>query len=57
MKKRMYNDNIKQAVFENACDCLCYGYGMSYLNKLNLTDDETKEIWKAAIKYLSNSEN
>lgn len=52
MIKRKYEDNTKEAVYENSIDCLVYGYGFSYLNKCGLTDAEAKVIWNEAIKTL-----
>lgn len=48
MNKIRYSDLIKQAVYENSCDCIKYGYGFSYLNKCGLHDLEAKSIWKQA---------
>ena len=43
----------RQACFENACDCIYYGYGFSYLNKCGLSDKEAHAIWVKASNYLA----
>ena len=45
----------RQACFENACDCLFYGYGFSHLNKCGLSDEEAHQIWKKAFSYMTRS--
>lgn len=52
MLKRMYADDTLEAVFENACDCLYYGYGLATLNKCGLSDEEALIVWKKAKRHL-----
>jgi hypothetical protein len=52
MLKRMYTDNTLEAVFENACDCLYYGYGFTALNKCGLSDGEALRVWEKAKDYI-----
>lgn len=46
-------DKRKQIAYENAIDCLYYGYGWKEWDSLNLTEEEKKEIWEKAIEYLA----
>lgn len=46
------------AEYENACDCLYYGYGYYYWRKNNnriVSDEEAKIVWKAAFDKMANS--
>ena len=43
----------EQAVYENACDCLYYGYGFQYLNRCGLSEKRAAEIWKLARKVIA----
>jgi hypothetical protein len=52
-KYMVYQDPQKQNCFENACDCLKYGYGFSYLNTCGLDVVEARKIWKKAIEVMS----
>lgn len=49
-----FKNITEQAVYENSCDCLYYGYGFSYLNKCGLSDDDALKIWKEAKNDLGN---
>lgn len=53
--KRMYTDNTRQAAFENACDCMIYGYGRTVWNDCGLSDADAKEVWETAREYLGNN--
>lgn len=55
--KERYKDTRKQAAYENACDCIIYGYGKSYWNSLDLNDEEKKEVWKQAYNDLAEMES
>lgn len=55
--KRRYEDNRRQAAYENACDCLIYGYGKSYWNSLDLNDEEKKEVWHQAFEDIAEDES
>lgn len=54
--KRMYEDQIKQIAFENAYDCLYYGYGRKYWDSQGLSKEEADEVWKAAFYYIAEEE-
>lgn len=43
------DSNINAVVFENAIDCIKYGYGFSYLNYYDLDINQAKSIWIQAI--------
>lgn len=48
-----------QAIFENALDCLYYGYGYKFWKKnncQNLDDGIAKNIWNKAIEEMSKKE-
>lgn len=52
---RIYPDNKqKQAAFENACDCLYYGYGKKSCNFCGLSEQEADQVWHEAFVYMSN---
>ena len=52
--KKRYTDKQKQYAYENACDCLIYGYGKEVWNTCNIKDQkELNDIWNKAIKDLS----
>ena len=55
--KERYTDKRKQAAYENACDCIIYGYGKSYWNSLDLTDEEKTKVWKQAYNDLAEDES
>ena len=44
------NNEIIQAAYENACDCLYYGYGKSAWNNCGLPKPTANMIWERA-KY------
>lgn len=44
---------IKRAVYDNARDCIYYGYGYSHLNKNGLSDEEAKVIWRRAFEDMA----
>ncbi len=52
MIKRQYQDDKKECAFENAIDCLVYGYGWSVWNAYDLPEDDKKEIWERAKNIL-----
>lgn len=54
MKIRYKDDIQKQAAYENACDCLCYGFGKSIWNNCNLDEQSSKEVWKQAFEDMAN---
>lgn len=52
---KKYNlTEAEETVFENACDCLFYGYGFKYLKYKPLDEQRAKEIWKLAFEYMGN---
>jgi len=48
-----YKDLKKQVVFENSIDCLTYGYGFTYVNKLDLNEAEAKKVFDKARTFLA----
>lgn len=54
MKTRYKNDIQKQAAYENACDCLCYGFGQDVWNSCGLDEQSYKEVWKQAFEDMAN---
>lgn len=48
--KRRYTDIQKQAAYENAYDCLYYGYGKSVWNNCGLNEEDSIKVWKQAHK-------
>lgn len=55
MKKR-YKSIQKQAAYENAYDCLYYGYGKSVWNNCGLDEDTSNEVWNQAFKDITEEE-
>ena len=47
----------KKAAFENACDCLKFGYGKDKCNFAGLSKEEADEVWKKAFEYMSKDES
>ena len=49
-----------RAEFENACDCLYYGYGFTTWKETNkessMTDDESKIVWRAAFNKMAEAD-
>lgn len=43
----------EKAVYENAIDCLLYGYTFQDLNYYDLTEKRAKQIWKMAYNFLA----
>lgn len=43
---------LEIAAFENALDCLYYGYGKKYWNNCGLDKETSDKIWKKAIETL-----
>lgn len=53
--KRQYKNDKEEAAFENAIDCLVYGYGWSDWEAYDLPVTKKKEIWHHAIDILAKS--
>lgn len=53
MKQPTFTNDQEQAAFENACDCLYYGFGRSYWNACGLPEEEAAQVWQKAIDYLA----
>lgn len=47
----------KQAAFENACDCLKYGYGKDKWNSCGLSKEDADEVWNKAFAEMSKEES
>lgn len=45
-----------QADFENACDCLYFGYGYNTWEHRHLSDEDAQIIWKRAKLYMANKQ-
>lgn len=61
MKKNpKYQDSVKQAAFENACDDIFFGcnrgYWKQYEHNLGLTEEESNAVWHEAWEYMSNQQ-
>lgn len=54
--KNRYSDIQKQAAYENAYDCLYYGYGKSTWNNCGLDEDTSNEVWNQAFKDITEEE-
>ena len=50
MIKNRYKDKQKQVAYENAYDCLYYGYDKGYWNSCGLDEQSSNEVWKQAFK-------
>lgn len=48
----MPRDRCERNAFENACDCLYYGYGSTSWNDCGIDPDRRKPIWMAAYRRL-----
>ena len=53
MIKRQYEDYTKECAFENAIDCLVYGYGQNVWNSCGLEEKDKIEVWNKAKNILS----
>lgn len=49
-KQPLHNNSKLQAAYENACDCIFYGYGKSVWNKYDIPEMEANNIWEKAKK-------
>ena len=45
-------DDRERAAYENACDCLHYGYGSSSWNDCGISPDRRETIWHTAYRRL-----
>jgi hypothetical protein len=54
MIKRQYEDNKMECAFENAIDCLVYGYGKNVWNSYDLSENDKIEVWNKAKNILAN---
>lgn len=52
-KKNRYTSKQKQIAYENACDCIFYGYGRRYWLSNGLEGKEADEVWKQAFNDMS----
>ena len=43
----------EQSAYENACDCLYYGYGRKFWNSCGLQEKEAVRIWQEARKDMA----
>ena len=50
-------DTQKKCAFENACDCLKYGYGKDKWNFCGLSKEDADEVWKKAFDHMSKDES
>lgn len=50
-------NEIEKSVFENACDCLYYGYGFGHLNYDGLDEKRAREIWKMAFDAMAEDDD
>ena len=50
MKKRTKQE---QEAFENACDCLCYGYGRKHWNSCRLSEEDATRVWEDAFHFMA----
>ena len=46
----------EQAAYENACDCLYYGYGRKHWNSVGLSERDANRIWREAFNDMANDE-
>lgn len=46
--KKRFADDQKQFAYENACDCLYYGYGKRYWNNCGLSEHDAEKVWEKA---------
>ena len=51
--KKRYKEMNKQAAYENAYDCLYYGYGRKYWNSCGLEESEANEVWNQAFNDIA----
>ena len=43
-----YTNKTMQNAYINACDCLYYGYGMSYWIDCGIPKEKRREVWMQA---------
>ena len=51
--KKRYQEANKQAAYENACDCLYYGYDRKYWNSCELEESEANKVWNQAFNDMA----
>lgn len=56
MIKQRYTDIIMQNAYENAYDCLYYGYGRSFWNNYGLDEKTSNKIWNKAFEDICSEE-
>ncbi len=56
MVQRRYKDPIRQAAYENARDCLYYGYGKTSWSRCGVAPEEADEIWRRALMDMAEEE-
>lgn len=54
MYKKRYSNTTMQAIYENSCDCIRYGYGFSYLNTCGMEEVDARIIWDIAYRDMAN---
>lgn len=47
--KEKYKDNLMQQAYNNACDCLYYGYGKKWWNSCGIDENAQNEVWSQAL--------
>lgn len=45
----------EQMAYENACDCLCYGFGRKHWNSCGLSSEDALKIWREAFHDMTNN--
>lgn len=43
-----YKDLAKKNAYENACDCLYYGYGRKFWSSCGLSNEDANAVWEQA---------
>jgi len=56
MVQRRYKDPIRQAAYENARDCLYYGYGRAFWSRCGVAPEEADAIWRRALMDMAEEE-
>ena len=46
--RNRYGNSPKQAAYENAYDCMCYGISRKDWNSCGISEAEADEVWIAA---------
>ncbi len=54
--KKRYQNKTEQCAYENACDCIYYGYSIKYWIDCGIDKGKRDSIWNAALTDMASDE-